>query len=182
MADLDGIRCIVLHSIADHRATLSRIPIPLKSIKCVQRTGWIYKKASWQSLQKDLSSYDWSPLHRGTAEDAANYFCESLYMHLLMHIQRKVFWDNKHSHPWITQACEEAIAHKNSCEGTPAFSVARDRCTQIINQAYQDHVARLKAKIAALPKGSKQWWKLNRQLLHKKCRTSSIPRLRVEKK
>jgi hypothetical protein len=108
------------------------------------------------------------------------FFIESLYMHLLMHIPRRSFSDVKHSHPWLTKTCEEAIAHKNSCEGTDAFPAARDRCTQVIDQAYRNHVAELKIKIAALPKGSKLWWKLNRELLNKKCKTSSIPPLRVQ--
>ena len=57
---------------------------------------------------------------------------------------------------------------------------ARDKCTQVLTESYHEHVATLKKKIAALPKGSKQWWKLNRQLLNRKNQTSSIPPLRVD--
>ena len=36
----------------------------------------------------------------------------------------------------------------------------------------------LRAKIATLKRGSKQWWSLNRELLNKKAKISSIPPLR----
>ena len=36
----------------------------------------------------------------------------------------------------------------------------------------------MKSKIAELPKGSKRWWKLNRQLLERKHKISSIPPLK----
>ena len=77
--------------------------------------------------------------------------------------------------------CEEAIAHKNACEGkgTAGFEAARDQCARILNQSYDAYVQQIREKIASLPKGSKQWWKLNHQLLNKKCKTTSIPPLKV---
>ena len=40
------------------------------------------------------------------------------------------------------------------------------------------YIAKLKTQIAKLKKGSKQWWRLNRQLLNKRAKLSSVPPLR----
>ena len=40
------------------------------------------------------------------------------------------------------------------------------------------YVEKLKAKIAALPKRSKQWWRLSRELLNRKAAIKAIPPLR----
>ena len=39
---------------------------------------------------------------------------------------------------------------------------------------------KLKAKLASLPRCSKQWWKINRELLHRKSNIASIPPLRSD--
>ena len=43
---------------------------------------------------------------------------------------------------------------------------------------YQTYLGKLKEKIAKLKKGSKAWWRLNRELLNRKTKCSSIPPLR----
>ena len=56
-----------------------------------------------------------------------------------------------------------------------------ERCSRILNEERQKYVQRLKEKLMSLPKGSKQWWKINRELLNKKGKVSSIPSLKNEK-
>ena len=45
---------------------------------------------------------------------------------------------------------------------------------------YAKYVSRLKRKIENVPRNSKQWWRLNRCLLHRRAKTSAIPPLRSE--
>ena len=45
-----------------------------------------------------------------------------------------------------------------------------------------EYVEQLKKKLAKLPKSSKQWWRINRELLNKKSRLTSIPTLRDDGK
>ena len=80
----------------------------------------------------------------------------------------------------MNDRCREAIKHKNESEGTTNFEDARLPCSRILSIEYQNYVAKLKKKISELSKGSKQWWRLNRELLEKKCKLSSIPPLRKD--
>ena len=56
----------------------------------------------------------------------------------------------------------------------------RDKCAQALQDAYKSYVIDLKATISELPRGSKRWWTLNRQLMQRKGRVLAIPPLRVE--
>ena len=76
------------------------------------------------------------------------------------------------------QRCQQAIEPKNAAEGSSQFEEKRKECAQTLKEEYQAHVASLKRKLAGLPKGSKAWWRTNKELLEKKCKLSSIPPLR----
>ena len=121
---------------------------------------------------------DWEKLHSGTAEDAANFFVKILWYSICKFIPYKEVTMKKKSHPWINAACERAIATKNASEGNPSFEEKRRDCTRVLSEEYQKYLVQLKEKIAGLKKGSKEWWKLNRELLHRKTKCSSIPPLR----
>ena len=58
------------------------------------------------------------------------------------------------------------------------FKDAQASCGKVLTEEYQEYVVKLKERIATLKRGSKQWWKLNRELLDKKAKISSIPPLR----
>ena len=58
-----------------------------------------------------------------------------------------------------------AIKDKNEAEGTEDFNERRNKCATIIAEEYQKYLQKLKERISSLKKGSKQWWKLNRELL-----------------
>ncbi len=74
--------------------------------------------------------------------------------------------------------CENSIAAKNSAEGHASFEDQREKCAGVLAEEHQKYVATLKEKISKLKKGSKQYWRLNRELLCKKGECSSIPPLR----
>ena len=67
---------------------------------------------------------------------------------------------------------------KNLAETSPNFDLARKQCAEILAEEYQNYLKKLKDRIANLKKGSKQWRRLNRELLDKKTKCSSIPPLR----
>ena len=60
------------------------------------------------------------------------------------------------------------------------YEEKRVECVRILKEEYGRYETKLKEELAKLPKGSKKWWKLNRQLLNKKKQTSSIPPLKYE--
>ena len=53
-----------------------------------------------------------------------------------------------------------------------------ERCSEILREERQKYIDKLKAKLSSLPRSSKQWWRINRELMHQKAKISSIPPLR----
>jgi len=70
------------------------------------------------------------------------------------------------------------IARKNQSEGTDNFPVDSAACSETLREERSKYVEKLKAKLAELPRCSKQWWRINRELLHRKANVSAIPPLR----
>ena len=138
----------------------------------------MHNKADWNELEDDLKNIDWSPLMKDTSEDALNYFLEMLWYSLSKHIPYKPIQIKRQSHPWLNERCHNAIKKKNLLEGSDDFKDAQAECGKTLTEEYQKYVVKLKEKIATLKRGSKQWWKLNRELLDKKKKISSIPPLR----
>ena len=78
----------------------------------------------------------------------------------------------------MNDKCIKAIQAKNIAEGTPAFEDARDLCAATLHQQKKIYMEKVKDRICKLSKSDKQWWRLNRQLLNKKERTSAVPPLK----
>ena len=83
-------------------------------------------------------------------------------------------------HPWLNDRCRTAIIQKNNAEGSDNFSTVQSSCDEVLRQERAKYVERLKQKLSALPRNSKPWWRLNRELLNRKAKLSSIPPLRVD--
>ena len=128
--------------------------------------------------EKELASIDWGCLRQGTAEDALNQFHEILWMILIKNIPRRAIKCKKSSHPWLNARCRMAIQRKNEAEKTDTFVQENQKCTEILHQERAKYVESLKKKLASLPRSNKQWWRINRELLNRKCKLSSVPPLR----
>ena len=74
-----------------------------------------------------------------------------------------------------------AIQKKNTAEGNEQYDSECANCMQILGVEKSGYVNQLKQKIPNLPKSSKAWWRLNRELLHRKVKLSSIPTLKEDK-
>ena len=67
---------------------------------------------------------------------------------------------------------------KNHAEGKDDFPAVQEQCATILREERAKYVEKLKAKLSALPKSSKQWWRINRELLRRTANVKSIPPLR----
>jgi len=180
ITDVPGCTTQVLPRIADHNAVLVKVPVPKTEEKVVKRRAWLMDRAEWGGLRRAVAGIDWAPLRIGTAQDALNYFMEMLWYSICRFIPLKDIEIRKKSRPWLNSRCEQAISKKNSAEDTADFEVASKECAEVLGQEHQLYVEKLRIKIADLPRGSKQWWRLNRELLLKKAKVSSIPPLKGE--
>ena len=180
ICDIPGAEAKVLSKIADHQAVRIDIPMPVIKEVCVSRTVWCLQKANWKELKKELVEVDWSQLSRGCAEDAVEYFLDVVWTLLVKHIQQKRIETKRSSHPWLNSRCRAAIIRKNTAEGTDSFPAAQLHCDTVLREERAKYVEALKQKLATLSRSSKQWWKINRELLHRKATVASIPPLRED--
>jgi len=178
LTDIHKSSAAVLPHLADHKSLLITLPLPEILEKNVKREVWIMAKADWPNLRKELQNYNWQPLRHGTGEDALTFFLEVLWLHLVKYIPRRELDIVKRSHPWLNDRSKKALQEKSDAEGTPNFETASKKCATILAEERLKHVAHVKDKMAKLEPGHKQWWKINRELLHRKGTLSSIPTLR----
>jgi len=178
LSDVAGTKVKVGPYIADHKLIIASVPFPEVTTLHIRRQRFNLLRARWAALKDALSIIDWAVLHRGTAEDAATLFMEILWMNLCTYIPYEEINVKKKSHPWLNTACESAITAKNDAEHTPNFDSARSECTRVLKEEQDKYVVKLRAKINSLSKGSKEWWSLNKFLLSKRTKCSSIQPLR----
>ena len=167
LSDVSGTKIKVGPYIADHRLFVASVPFPEVTTLHIKRERFNLHRARWTALKDALVLTDWTPLHRGTAEDAATFFMEILWMTLCTYIPYEEVQIKKKSHPWLNAACESAIAGKNAAENTATYESARAKCTRVLKEEQDKYIVQLRTKISNLSKGTKEWWKLNRLLLSK---------------
>ena len=78
---------------------------------------------------------------------------------------------------WVNAKCFYHIERVNCADpGNIAFE--RSERSKVIAQEFQKHVEKILLSITQLPRCSKRYWELNRQLLHRKAKSTRIPHLR----
>ena len=71
-----------------------------------------------------------------------------------------------------------AVHRKIVASGTIYFEEARDNCSSTLKEEYDKYIGKMRDKLLSLPRGSKEWWKLSRQLALMKEKSCSIPALK----
>eukprot|EP00969_Alexandrium_andersonii_P339247 14996152-Alexandrium_andersonii.AAC.1 len=70
------------------------------------------------------------------------------------------------------------VRAKSEACGTAAFGERARECSAALLRAHSAFVTRIRAKLRALRRGSKQWWRLSRELMSKTSKLS-CPALRL---
>ena len=168
--------------IADHSIVEATMSIPIPRSEKKTRYVWHYRQAQWGNLRARLNRVNWSQiLEIDDVDECLKQFNAVILEAAHSHIPYKRF-ESEHSNvPWISQRCRDAVNAKNNAHGTRREVESRDTCSNVLKEEYSKYIEKLKTKLAELPKGSKQWWRLNRQLLDAKSRNESIPPLKDEK-
>ena len=73
----------------------------------------------------------------------------------------------------------EAIQKKCDASGTANFRERELDCSLVLRSAFKEYQQNLRSHILSLPDGSKEWWKLNRELINRKTKQCSIPPLKT---
>ena len=114
LSNVNGIKVNTVPCIVDHKGLLIEMPASKRNFRSIQREDWIYKAANWTQLTKVLAEWNRHQLEEGSADDAAHYFFEELWMHLVEYIPRRNFEEKKDSQPWSNKRCEHAIARSSN--------------------------------------------------------------------
>lgn len=158
LGDIPDCKNKVIPYIADHKGLVIHLPMNAPVVKDLPRRVWHFRGAAWRDMKYDLCSHDWQILQEGTPNDATNCFTSYLTELCERYIPQTEIIVRKQTHPWLNDACRNAIRTKESCEDIASFDVARDNCAQILRDAYKDYTADSKQKISDLPRGSKRWY------------------------
>ena len=180
LTDIENVKVSIEPSISDHKALMIRVPIHAEKYFAVSREVWHYRGATWHALKQELSQWNWQCLDYGSVDCAANMFIDVVSSLIAKHIPRKTITIEKSTCPWLSSRCRDAIEAKNAAEHSSAFEAARDHCAQVIAEEHVAYKKKLREKLAELPRGCKQWWKIVRELQNNKARVSSIPPLKDE--
>ena len=178
LTDVLGTVARILPKIADHSIVAVTMPLPIAEILEIERTVWKFATADWDRLEALLQEEDWSRISRMTPDNGASTLSETLLRHANCCIQKKRIVEKKTTHPWLSDAVVRAIADKRDAEGTPSEAEKAQACSDKVMTEYNIWVSSVHDDLANMQRGSKAWWKKERQLQLQKQKCSSIPALK----
>ena len=149
----------VLPAITDHKMVSFELLLRMSKEVVVERFVWQYHRADWRGLRRCLAVYDWNSCFSGSVTECVVRVSSAILSSAKQYIPYKAVLISKRDHPWVNANCKAAIATKTACEGTDAYATARDSCRDVLTAEYKAYVLKLREQIAALPRGSKLWWK-----------------------
>ena len=168
----------VTPKLADHQGVLATVIVPCPTEYTASREVWCYKKASWKALRAELKTTCWNEVLQGGAHSAAKNLTEYLLTAAKRHVPKRFLEERKSSHPWVNDKCKHALEAKQAAEGTPGYKDAAERCSATFTTEYAAYTKNLRQELLDLPKGSKLWWRKNRELLHSTPGKTTLPSLK----
>ena len=153
LTDIDTCKGRAGAYISDHRILHIQLPIVMPVTSAFQRQVWHYRGARWQIMRRTLLNHSWHQLSMGTVDDASDFLISYCYDLACRYIPQTTLTERRSTVPWMTSTCEQAIAKKNTMEGTNQYDEARTRCARILQSAYRQYVDRLKQELGNLRKG-----------------------------
>ncbi len=179
LADVgDLLKVTVLPSLADHRVVSMDIYVFVTRSEESSREVWDFKNANWDGLRHALKNRRWIDfLDDSRFDDGVDDFCDNLSNLCASFIPKKIIFSRQRSHPWLDDECFEAIEAKCLATGDE-FLVQERECAEVLTRKFVEYQVLLKERIRQLPRSSKLWWRLNRELLNKKSKNVSIPPLK----
>ena len=184
LSDLGSdLKCKVVDGVSDHEAVLGTVAFGVPEVHEIEREFFDYKAAPWERICDDLADMPWNDLFSTTTcDNAALLFEERLTDVIRRWIRCRKSRVRVSTHPWLNDRCRHAIGEKLAAKGTDHEVFERDRCSQVLREEYDAHVARTKRELNKLPKSSKKWWKLSNALQGRSSTSSSVQPLQRSNK
>ena len=184
LSDLaSGLRTKVTPGIHDddHWGVLASVDVSIPSSEPVSRKVYNFKKANWQRLRGILRDKSWEDFFVNlSADDAAEGFTKFVLDAVNACIPSRWMKDKVYAHPWLNDACRDALRRKHAAVGTPAFPQRRDECTQVFRDTHRSYVDKVRGELKSMSPSSRGWWKLSSTLLTKAHGQENIPPLKCQ--
>ena len=170
----------VLPEISDHRVVCIDLHVAVPSFQSIPRTVWDMQFAQWDDLRGALRTTNWRSFFDDGAsvDDAVANFASYLDRLATRYIPRKTVTTKPKEHPWLDEACFAAVEAKCLATGTDEFLEKERICSEVLTAAYLRHQHELRERLLTLGYSSKEWWRVNRELLNRKTKVSTIPSLK----
>ncbi|KAK4290453.1 hypothetical protein Pmani_036646 [Petrolisthes manimaculis] len=168
----DTVTCHQLGQVgsSDHHAILIKTEVGVAREEAVSRTIWLWDRADWSSLRKDLQRTDWSAILTGCADEKARAFTERLKSLQRQHVPHRQYTSRPTDQPWFGYRCRLAAERKYSAwlrfKRNPTLrnkTLHREACrsmTATSMWAQRRWENDLRSKLCGPGVGSKTWWSL----------------------
>ena len=167
----------VLSSIADHCFIRSFMDLQVPSYETRTRQVFDYQSANWYQINATFLSMNWSWVDHLSIDAVTQELTATILATLRAHVPIKIIEERFGRHPWLNQRCIDLVAAKHAAFGISVFDNASALCSQGLKAEYEKFVKNTRKRLERLKRGSKQWWKLSRNLMDKRSRVLSIPAL-----
>ena len=181
------VQCTVQPQLADHRMVLATVQLEVPKVVEVPRECWVWSKANWGALKDELGKTNWDNLlflgeeaFDDLAEEAVRRFTTHVLEVARKHVPVHLRNVKKSTHPWLNQTCLTLVQKARAAENTPEHAERLRECSEGVLAEFHKYVARTKERLKQLPKSSKAWWKLTKNLQNKAEKNSSVPALKRE--
>lgn len=155
---------------SDHHAVLTRVNLGVARDVATTRTIWMWDKADWTSLQRDLLQTTWTNILRGGSESQARTFTSHLLALQKRHVPHRNYTTRPMDQPWFGYRCRVAAEAKyaawNRYKRHPTRhnkNMHRTACRRMVatcKWAMSRWEDDLKKKLHGPGVGNKTWWTL----------------------
>ena len=179
LTDLEELRGTVVGAqISDHRIVRAEVNLSVPRAELQRRVVYDYKNAAWTRVRMEVFHTDWSFLDAWDVDRATAEITRILLCILDWFVPKRVFTNEVTTHPWLNDRCLELIRRKRLAEGTADFPDAAAACSAGILFEYHLYIERTRMKLRNIRRGSKAWWRLANDIMHRNNGIFGIPALK----
>ena len=99
---------------SDHHPILIKTDVGVARDETISGTIWLWDRADWASMRRDLQHTDWDVILTGSADDKARVFTELIKSIQQLHVPHRRYATKPIDQPWFGYRCPVAAEKKYS--------------------------------------------------------------------
>ena len=168
----DTLQCHQLGLVgsSDHHAVLTQVDVGVARDEATTRTVWLWDKADWASLRRDLRHTEWVTVLQGGAESKARALTSRLLVLQRRHVPHRKYTTRPTDQPWFGYRCRVAAEAKYAAwlryKRSPTRrnkDLHRAACRRMVvtsRWAMKKWEEDLRRKLRGPRVGNQTWWSL----------------------